>query len=643
MKKIITFILMVMILINESFVAYAEPVIHDFHDIFEENGSIMLLIEAETGKIEDANKAAADFYGYTIEQLKSMNIDDINTLEADSIQEQMKSAVNNDNHYFVFEHKLKSGEIRTVEVYSCPHTIGDRELLFSIIYDITDEVYLERKNKALTYSLTTILFLILIFLILFIVILNNNLKEIREKNEQIEAFNELKESFIDSYDNLIYLKDEYLKYVFINKAVKEFYNREESQIIGYGDFEICDKELAEKIHDINLAALEKGTTIKTEINFNDRVYRTINFPVKLPNNKYGVGAYVEDITERKEQMRRIEYMSSHDALTGLYNRMFFEEELKKIDIGINLPISVIVADVNGLKLTNDIFGHDAGDELLKKVAEILKKVCRADDIIARVGGDEFVILLPKTAAEGAEKIISRIKNEFSKEKVKAIKGSISLGCDTKSCQYEDINQVKENAETKMYSEKALDRSEAKSTTIKTIIEELHRSYPEEEEHARYVSRICERIGVAMDLSKDELKKLKEVSFYHDIGNIALDEKLLKKTEKFTEQEQKEIMQHTVAGFRILNSFDDTMDLAQSVLYHHERWDGTGYPKRLKGEEIPKLARIIAVAEYYEEIRNGFGGKTLDKEEIIHEIRRQSGLRLDPKIVDIFVRILMDDL
>lgn len=198
---------------------------------------------------------------------------------------------------------MKSGETRTVKVYSCLHIIENRELIFSIVYDITDEVLLERKNKV---------FLIYIFLLISILILNYYLREIK-KNKEIQSFNELRDSFIDSYDNLIYLKDENLKYVFVNKAVEKFYNMEESQIIGYGDFDITDKELAGKIHETDIAVLEKGTVMKSEINYNGNICETIKFPVKMTNGNYGVGAYVDDITTRKEQISKIEYMSTHDA------------------------------------------------------------------------------------------------------------------------------------------------------------------------------------------------------------------------------------------------------------------------------------------------------------------------------------------
>ena len=292
-----------------------------------------------------------------------------------------------------------------------------------------------------------------------------------------------------------------------------------------------------------------------------------------------------------------------------------------------------------MKLTNDIFGHDAGDELLKKMAEVLKKVCRADDIIARVGGDEFTILLPKTGNKEAGRIVSRIKNEFSKVKVQAIRGSISMGCYTKVNKDDDILEILKKAEDNMYSAKTLDREKVKTDTINTIIETLHKRRPDEAEHSKNVAQICENIALAMNLPEVEIKKVKQAGFLHDIGKITLSEKVLNKYENFSDEERKEFMQHSITGYRILNSFNDTLDLAELILAHHENWDGSGYPRGLKGEEIPKLARIIAIAESYQIMTRELGDKSMSSKEAVNEIGKQAGKKFDPNIVDVFIDMM----
>ena len=356
-----------------------------------------------------------------------------------------------------------------------------------------------------------------------------------------------------------------------------------------------------------------------------------------------IGAVITfmDISQRKQADEEIRYLSYHDALTGLYNRMFYEEELKRMDTARNLPISMIVGDVNGLKLTNDIFGHAAGDELLVKVAETLKAVCRADDVVARVGGDEFVVLLPRTTLEDAAKVMVRIKNMLSTGQVNAIRGSLSMGVDAKLHADHDIMEIMKDAEDKMYLDKTVNRKSINASQIQKIIETLHQRSPAEEKHSSIVSDLCQRIGKSMGLQDEEIKRLKDAAFFHDIGKVVMDDKMIDGEAALTEQEEKDLQMHTVVGFRILNSFDDMMDLADSVLAHHEMWDGGGYPKQLKGEEIPKLARIIAVAEAYAEMTQGIDQAPSSEGDALLEIKKQAGKKFDPQIVEAFAHMMQD--
>lgn len=359
-----------------------------------------------------------------------------------------------------------------------------------------------------------------------------------------------------------------------------------------------------------------------------------SYPQKKDDEIVGAVVNFRDITKRKEAEERIKYLSYHDSLTGLYNRMFFEEELKRLDTERNLPISIIIGDVNNLKLTNDIFGHSVGDDLLKKVADILRKSCREDDIIARMGGDEFVILLPKTGEPEADSIVERIKDLFFKEKSYAVQGSISMGIGVKKSNEQNIKAVIKEAEDKMYFEKALNRKAFEREHIKTIIDTLHKRSPIEKTHSENVSNISEKIGMAIPLEDADIKKLTEASYYHDIGKISLDE---------AHSDDYYIRDHSVIGYRILNCFDDTLDLAEYILSHHECWDGTGYPEGLKGQEIPKISRILAVAGAFDSVSNRLSENSISKEEAVEMIKKQAGAKFDPKIVDVFVNVVNEHL
>ncbi len=346
-----------------------------------------------------------------------------------------------------------------------------------------------------------------------------------------------------------------------------------------------------------------------------------------------------DITDRKKKDEEIRYLSYHDVLTGLYNRRYFVDDRSKIDIQDNLPLSVVFADINGLKMTNDIFGHAAGDELIKKSSEILKRACRKNDLIARVGGDEFIILLPKTTYDNAENIINRIRTGFTDAYVEAIKCSISLGLDTKGSLDQSLEDIMANAENAMYKEKIINRKAVNKNMIDTIIETLHSRNPKEKEHSIAVSELCSEIGSALHLPLAEIRKLKRAGYLHDIGKIVLDGSMLSKS-SMSDEELEKMRQHSVVGYRILNLFDDTLDFSEYVYYHHEKWNGTGYPIGLKGEQIPLISRIIAVVEAYDRALNR-GALPLNerKASAVEIIRRGSGTQFDPQIAKVFLQLI----
>lgn len=364
-------------------------------------------------------------------------------------------------------------------------------------------------------------------------------------------------------------------------------------------------------------------------------------PILGQNGKMeGVVLVFRDVTEKKKQKKAIEYLSFHDSLTGLYNRRFFEEELKRIDVKRNLPISIIMGDVNGLKLTNDILGHAHGDLLLKTVAEVFQTTCRADDIIARWGGDEFVLLLPKTSLKDAEGIILHLKANFSKKQIKTTKVSVSMGLDSKTNVNENILDILDNAEEHMYSNKTIERQTMNDEEIRCIMTLLHELSPREQGHSLNVRELCKRLGTALNLSEVDLKLLMDASYIHDIGKIVLERDLLQNNQPLTEEEKMEVKRHPVVGFRILNYSNKTLDLAEAVLTHHECWDGSGYPKGLEREEIPLFARIIAVVSSYDEELYRTGNlDSASKEDAIQKIRDGIGMQFDPRIAERFIHLI----
>lgn len=360
---------------------------------------------------------------------------------------------------------------------------------------------------------------------------------------------------------------------------------------------------------------------------------------KLQNGKItGSVVTFHDITKRRMDEAKILYMSRHDALTGLHNRAYLEEWKRKYDREAYCPISVIFVDLNGLKLKNDVFGHAAGDENLKAVARAIKRVSRKEDVVARIGGDEFVCLLPNTSAGQARVFMDGIREGLAGEASDGFSIGLSMGADTKWEAAQDLYQVMKNAENEMYREKSLGRKKQNRAILQELMENLCRKIPYERPHAHQTSEWCAKLGAALGWPAAEVRKIRDAGFYHDIGKIALRDELLVEGRELTPTEKTERKQHVSVGYRILGLFESTLDLAETVYYHHENWDGSGYPKGLKAEEIPLPARIVAIAEQYDHLVNPVGYPKLAREEAIARMRELSGVRLDPELTEIFLKL-----
>lgn len=351
----------------------------------------------------------------------------------------------------------------------------------------------------------------------------------------------------------------------------------------------------------------------------------------------GVVSVFRDITDRKVLAAKIEYLSYHDHLTGLHNRQYFEEALKQMDDIRYYPLSIIMGDVNSLKIINDSFGHLVGDGLIYATAKIIKKCCRSTDVATRWGGDEFVLLLPNTDEETARKTVTRMNQAAALTQVDQGMLSISFGCDTKNDLSEDVVTVFKSAENRMYKNKLLMKTQVREMTMNTIIKNLYEKNSSEKIHAENVSSYGKCLAEAMGLSKKEIARVDVLAKLHDIGKVAIDQTVLEKKEKLSGDEWEAIMRHPEIGYHITNTSADMAEISLAILGHHERWDGTGYPKGLAGAEIPVLSRIIAIAGCYDTILSERSYKKAEnKSSAAREIMRCAGTQFDPELADLFV-------
>nr|MBC8388933.1 diguanylate cyclase [Actinomycetota bacterium] len=333
-------------------------------------------------------------------------------------------------------------------------------------------------------------------------------------------------------------------------------------------------------------------------------------------------------------------LSYHDQLTGLYNRRFAKEEIKRLDTKRQLPLSVIMGDLNSLKLTNDTFGHSKGDKMLKGTARLLKRMCRSDDILSRWGGDEFVILLPKTSITDSEEIVQRIKKECKKLIIQKIPISISIGVATKIEVGQDMDEIIIEAESNMYKNKLVEKESNASSIIFALEQALYEKSNETIEHTFRIKDFAIKLGESIKLPVNQLDELSLLASLHDIGKVAIPETILLKEGKLTEKEWAVIKRHPEIGFNIAQSSPQIIHIAKFILACHENWDGSGYPKGLTGESIPVVSRVISIADAYDVMTSErIYKKAMSKPEAIEELKRCAGTQFDPVLINKFIEII----
>lgn len=882
MKKVLSlFVLLVTMFATSLTVDAAEDI--DFKELFDNHQSVMLIIHPITGDIYYANPAAAKFYGYSLETLINMNINNINTLSPEEVAAERLLALNEEREFFIFQHLLANGEIKIVHVYSYPIDINGETYLFSIVIDQTENILLQKRQNNLTMAVFALLMIVVITTTLGLIVIHQKNKNIKE-NERFKALHDISFGAIVIHDQgkILYCNKELSNitgYIckeligmsgllliaseqrdFVTSQVKSGYDlpyetkgirkngdiyplrietknipykgkqvlvaelrditeikkvEEESIImemqwsklihempLGFSlkemvwdekgnpiDFrfldindtyqvmtglrrediigkratevmpgidsswienyaplvlkketvviekyskllkkyfrvvsypyigdkfiviaeDITDRKFQEKIliekeieksriidnlpgvyyqckfdNDWTMLSMsehcEKLTGYKPDdlinnkkLSFNDLVLpkyrdhlmkswlkskehdRTNNVEYEIlkkdgttawiwekgkafsRNGEWFVEGFLMDNTDQKQNEEKVIYASKHDFLTGLPNRRYFDEKLKELDKPENYPLLIVMVDIDGLKLINDTYGNHVGDQTIKQVANLLVECFLVPAIISRAGGDEFLILSPKTTIDAYKQKRNDLMAKISQIKIREIQLSLSLGSAVKTEQSMDIGDVITEAENNMYSNKVLQSQSSRNQTINAIFNSLKEKYDEEREHSDSVSYYCALMGEKLNLSDNEKLELEFAGRMHDIGKITIPDHILKKPGKLTEDEWEIMKAHTTNGYQILRSADKYSKLAEYALTHHERIDGKGYPQGLKGEEIPLFSRIIGICDAYEAMTADRPyRKALSKEFAINELKHCAGTQFDAKLVDVFI-------
>ena len=573
---------------------------------------IGIIIEDEKGDILEVNKTMTEMSGYNKEELEGSNIIDKFVLPKfkDLARKNIKKLINGTDLEYDIKTPKKNGEIKNYHLKETNITLPDGDKgIISMHLDITERKQLEKDLKE-----------------------NNNLLN----------------SVLESIQDGISVLNPDLTIRYTNSKIKEWYQhglpfKGEKCFEGYynKDKRCEDCPVIRSLETGKMAREVKELSEKFDIDY----IEIFSYPIFSEKNNEitGIVEFVRDISDRKEKEKEINYILYKDSLTGLYNRRFFEAEMERLDTKRQLPLSIIMGDLNGLKIINDSYGHEKGDQMLIETARMLKEVLREEDILARHGGDEFTILLPKTSNQEAQKIVKRINAKERKVGNDQIPISIGMGVATKKENSENIREILKEADNKMYNNKLSESRSTKNKIVENLINTLGAKSSETKEHAIRMTKMAYDLGNKIGLSNSEINRLSLLATLHDIGKTTISEDILKKPGKLTKEEWELIKEHPQRGYKIASASEEFALISEDILSHHERWDGSGYPNGLRGEDIPYLARIISILDAYDVMTsNRPYSKAVSEDKALTEINDCAGSQFDPNLAQEFIELKVSE-
>ncbi len=452
------------------------------------------------------------------------------------------------------------------------------------------------------------------------------------------------ELLFESMPYPLWVKDLDNRYTKVNDSFLQLFGLHKEAVIGKtdehvfsSDFVTPYSEAAEKV---------KQTLIpqKFEQIIDHKLRECLIYPIL--SNQQGIEAIAGIITEPEEKVviqQQLMELSHKDTLTGVYNRNYFKEMINKFSSKLYLPLSVIMCDINGLRLLNGAFGHLEGDKHIKLVADVLRESCEEWGHIFRWGGDEFIILLPNHDEKLCEKTIKEIMKNYKSHKHGFLELSLSVGSATTNILNEQIYEVVKEAESHLFRQKLLSEKSVRGSIMFSLQNSLEAKNVETEKHTERMVNYSLALGRLLDFKISQMDELELVTKLHDIGKIGISEDILLKPGKLTEEEFEVMKTHTEKGLRIVEASNELAHIGRGILTHHERWDGKGYPLGLKGEEIPLVSRIVSVVDSYDAMTNDrVYRKAMTKEEAVLELKRCAGHQFDPKIVELFISLIENE-
>ncbi|PLX32160.1 MAG: hypothetical protein C0604_05710 [Clostridiales bacterium] len=461
-----------------------------------------------------------------------------------------------------------------------------------------------------------------------------------------KAYENLKKA-LDSVKEMIFVTNPDGRILWVNRNVLKISDREMKSFEGKSILEMYSPDNRKEIAGIFEDAQRTGEVKKNSSQMVSPGNESVeSSSVVAPGLWNGEDAIFTLINNGIPDIQRhsAQYFFEHDYLTEIYNRIWMEDRLHEICRNKKFPSSLVIMDINGFRMANEVLDHRQGDQILRFFAKKIMDECREEDMLARWGGDEFALLMEGLDESSATEAAERIQEKAKIVLQGTVKLDLSFGVAALGEGSNPIEKAITRAEDMMFRQKLLSERSIQNSIIVSIQMTIQERNLETEEHTERMAVMAEEFALYLNMPKTKVNDLLLLTTLHDIGKIGIPDDILLKEGPLSDSEWEYMKMHSEIGCRIIESTKTLRRMGKYILSHHEKWDGTGYPDGLFGEEIPDICRIMTIIDAFDVMTNERPYKEpISATEALLEIKRCSGTQFDPVLAERFVDFMQERL